>query len=350
MAIFKVVISVEGSPDLDDALDRAAELGGYNYVDSTELVIVRAAGACKRCRQNQDPAAIPVHMQCFPAGTVVSGPKAVASVTRWYEGELVEIETRSGAVLASTPNHPVLAVQGWVPMGLLEQGDQVVSQGGSERGVVGDPDEYQQPALIEDVASSVGEPGSVGAACVPVSTLDFDGDGVGSDIAVIRADGLLRYCRHATFSEPGSQGALGVVDSEAVALAGASGARFGLEGLGHSSNGGVSGLGVPPVVFGAFVGGGDSVGLRRAPVVGESSDVLGDGVTACAVVGGERINGLSGAISLDQIVKVRRYPFSGHVYNLETRVGWYFAASIVAHNCNCRVELKDSGEIRSERI
>jgi len=246
VAIFKVVISVEGSPDLDDALDRAAEMGGYNYVDSTELVIVRAAGACKRCRQNQDPAAIPVHMQCFPAGTVVSGPKAVASVTRWYSGELVEIETRSGAVLASTPNHPILTVQGWVPMGLLEQGDQVVSQGGSERS-----------ALIEDVASSVGEHSME----VAVTDESFHGDGTGS---------------------------------------------------------------------------------RRATVTTLDCPV-GDCTADASAIG-------LGEYSADQIVKVRRYPFSGYVYNLETGCGWYLASSVVVHNCNCRVELKDSGEIRSERI
>lgn len=42
---------------------------------------------------------------------------------------------------------------------------------------------------------------------------------------------------------------------------------------------------------------------------------------------------LSGKVALDHIVSINRSSFSGHVYNLQTTEGWYFAGGIIAHNC-----------------
>ena len=38
---------------------------------------------------------------------------------------------------------------------------------------------------------------------------------------------------------------------------------------------------------------------------------------------------------LDRVCKVDRITFAGHVYNLETGVGWYSACNIFCHNCGC---------------
>jgi hypothetical protein len=42
-----------------------------------------------------------------------------------------------------------------------------------------------------------------------------------------------------------------------------------------------------------------------------------------------------GAMAADEVVEVNRSEFSGYVYNLETRDGWYVADGIVTHNCRC---------------
>jgi hypothetical protein len=44
-------------------------------------------------------------------------------------------------------------------------------------------------------------------------------------------------------------------------------------------------------------------------------------------------NGGAGPVFLDELVKVGRVNFAGHVYNLETTVGFYSANGIVTHNC-----------------
>jgi hypothetical protein len=40
-------------------------------------------------------------------------------------------------------------------------------------------------------------------------------------------------------------------------------------------------------------------------------------------------------IEFDRVLKVSRRSFSNHVYNLETKTGWYIADGILTHNCRC---------------
>lgn len=49
----------------------------------------------------------------------------------------------------------------------------------------------------------------------------------------------------------------------------------------------------------------------------------------------DRLHAFPGAIAPDRIVKLVNRAFSGHVYNLESEQGYYFASGIVTHNCRC---------------
>jgi hypothetical protein len=51
----------------------------------------------------------------------------------------------------------------------------------------------------------------------------------------------------------------------------------------------------------------------------------------------------AGAVALDQVVRIRRRPWSGHVYNLETVAGWYVANGLIVHNCRCTTEYRRKG-------
>ena len=98
-----------------------------------------------------------------------------------YEGELVEIVTANGRKLAGTPKKITRysPPQGWVALGLLQEGDDVVSHGGAERvPALVDPHDEQVPTRIEDVASALGRRGPVLAITVPGAPVDFHGDGM----------------------------------------------------------------------------------------------------------------------------------------------------------------------------
>ena len=139
---------------------------------------------------------------CFPGDTVVSGPAARRSFARCYEGPLTELRFASGEFLAATPNHPILAAQGWVAAGLLKEGDYVVRCRDSEGITAMVPGKYQVPALIHDVAAAIGVAGNVMLRSVPVAAEDFHGDGVGSQVAVVRTDSQLRHRGDASLTQP----------------------------------------------------------------------------------------------------------------------------------------------------
>ena len=45
----------------------------------------------------------------------------------------------------------------------------------------------------------------------------------------------------------------------------------------------------------------------------------------------------AGEITLNDVIGVRRFPFVGHVYDLQTVTGWMLANGIGVSNCRCSV-------------
>lgn len=143
------------------------------------------------------------HVNCFPAGTMVATPRIVGTTTRWFSGEIVEIETALGNHLTVTPNHPILTPEGWVAAGLLHEGGYVISSGNTERILAAvNPNDNHVPARIENVVEAFGRTGGVRDAVVPVAPEDFHGDGSGSDVCIVRANSLLSSSINAALGKP----------------------------------------------------------------------------------------------------------------------------------------------------
>lgn len=67
-------------------------------------------------------------------------------------------------------------------------------------------------------------------------------------------------------------------------------------------------------------------------------NLLTEGLSGDAGDGRALIDRLSGLVSVERVSEVRRqHGWVGHVYNLQTVDGWYFANGIIAHNCRCAV-------------
>jgi hypothetical protein len=125
---------------------------------------------------------------CVTGDTVVSGPLPQKVFARHYTGDIVIIQTASGKHLSVTPNHPILTGHGWVKAGLLKKGDNVVSSTDSDGAAlcIG-IDDYQVPTLIREVAETFG----MVTAKVESASPYFHGDGAGSQVYVVRSNGLL---------------------------------------------------------------------------------------------------------------------------------------------------------------
>ena len=282
----------------------------------------------------------PRHPNCLPWDTdVTPGSRVTGASARVYDGEMVRIETLSKQKLSGTPNHPVLTRRGWVGLGDLVPGDEVVSRRFSDRRLIRRDDDEYMPAKIGELAQATLRALEMVTSEVPLSPVHFHGDGGGSDVAVVASERFLRDDFEATLCAKHKKALFGGAARSPQSLSRRGNLRAVLFGLPLAAHRIVRGFGPLLALFGR--------GLRHAqrlsvaaPTALDSPlfepgvyDSSGD---AEAIRDAE--NTLAGQIFFDKVVDVERYAFHGEVYNLETERGWYIANNIVTHNCRCEVE------------
>jgi ADP-ribosyltransferase exoenzyme/F like protein len=271
---------------------------------------------------------------CFPAGTLVSASGIRRGYRRWFAGELVEIVDSEGRQLSGTPNHPVLTDRGWVPLGRLEQGDQLVCYG-VEPDRVAAHDVDAAPTTIEQAFDALVVRGGRQVR-VGRHRVDFHGERPDGDVDVVTADGQLWDSTDSAVEQRVEYLAFPSADAGTAVLIGDGRLDSGAFGSWPSPDRSVGGRGQLSPFFGgrsahtrehggAAVATLDTVPLQHS-AEGSTTDPGGES---------ESLLGLAGQISLNEIVSVRRVPWSGHVYNLETETGAYVANGIVVHNCRC---------------
>ena len=275
------------------------------------------------------------HAGCFIADTEVSGPRPVSGFERPYTGKGIEIRTDAGQQLTGTPNHPILTPRGWIPLGELQEGDDLVVASGDQR-TLPVYDKYQQvPARIQDVARTLPMAERVIAGPMPTSAEDFHGDGVDGEVAVVAVDsGLLTDLQAAGAQlasddvlkfacPPGTFPAKGVPSE----LVGANGASAG-------SGVSVSQPGTSLIQGGALVTEQLSCG-ESAPGDAEGVQAVQDGLAVDPVPSSESLRCFAGQVTTAKVIRIDRVALTGHVYNLSTLTGWYVANGIIASNCLC---------------
>lgn len=257
-----------------------------------------------------------------------------ASTTRDYIGDVVTICTASGKELTGTPNHPVATRLGWRTLAELQVGDHVLTSTRPEwEPDAVDPDVDDVPSRIEDVAQAF--PVSFGP--MPCAPEDFHGDGAGSDVYVVRANGLLRDDVQATAPKVVDQEDLSGRDEPAGLLFPERRTLdLPLETFLLAAAGLVSGSSEAGALFrlcpahAGVHGGAPAPDLDSGLLEAEADRSAADTEGFC-----ESILALSGDVTTDEVVSVDVHAFSGHVYNLETEEGWYIGNGIVTHNCRC---------------
>lgn len=272
------------------------------------------------------------HQQCLTAGAVVSGPRATASTTRRYRGDVIDIETDGGHRLTVTPNHPVLTTQGWVPASELREGHYLICAGPGERPSSGGrPHDHQVPALVEDVAQSVGGAAAMAPISVPTAAEDFHGDGAGGEIHVVRADGFLWDHMHVALGQPAGhlaflrRGVRGQPSRAQFSGEGTVGSV--LHGQWHSTSGLLCAEHERSTLLGSAPRGHQSVGGRGiTSAYARSSQAVLDGASRDPVLLGERVAGLTGLISGDHLDSrdsaLRQDRVAGPAASKRARFGW----------------------------
>jgi SPP1 gp7 family putative phage head morphogenesis protein len=337
----------------------------------------------------------PAHPNCLPGDTLVASGGGITAVSkRVYRGDLVVIKTASGNSLSCTPNHPILTDCGWLPARLLDEGANVVSSLVGNYVGLSDIDHEHVPASIHDVTETFRRLPHVFTTPMPVTAPDFHGDGEGSEVAVIWADGLLRNSLDAfnfekifedrfvgsRFAEAFERGSMPTALVERTLASTCSGVRSSALPLSSSS-----GHLTPLQKLGFLPSSNVSLGFLQKPSNNKSTDsealsqgqfgrsfnvqpsnialhddssmtswsdgnsclpqATRDGAPASDPnLASDLIARFPGVIALDKVVSIEVVPFSGHVYNLQTETNWYVAAGIITHNCRCWLSPSVNGD------
>lgn len=138
---------------------------------------------------------------CFPPEQLVSGAMVRAAWRRPYQGPMVQIVTDDGRNLTTTPNHPMLTHRGWVAAGELQYGDDLVSYvGDQDLSSSRDHDVAGGPTPIGEIFDALSVSGEVDRRIG--TEVDFHGDGMNREIEVLTPDGELGLGRFAPLYQP----------------------------------------------------------------------------------------------------------------------------------------------------
>ena len=278
----------------------------------------------------------PAHPNCLAGDSLVlPGGRVTGASERWFKGELVTIRTGGGREIRATPNHPILTAGGWKPAGKVDVFDNLVCVDRLDRPSAfvnaGDQDIESR---IEDIARSFFGASDVTTMPVPISAPDFHGDGAGSKVAIIGADGGLRAQIDAANEHHGLELAF-----EGGHPAFSPFSRFGplaefVETALNAAHGVVSRCG-QALTLGRRRTVHASLLLRAAPSERNPGlqEYALDRTWADADFIRDPENADALGVSTDNVVSVDRRDFRGHVFNLETEKSVYASQGIVTHNC-----------------
>ena len=281
----------------------------------------------------------PLHPNCLLPDTTVAAAGVTAHFKRWFEGEVVDIWAGANH-LAVTPNHPVLTSRGWISAGRLQVGDHVFECTDPQRFVGGqNPDDHHVPTRVDEMAHALLMAGGVATSRMPTTPEAFHGDagaGDGEVDVVWSAREVMRWAERLDHLEDLG---LAVGHRLGCSLRGKRNPLTNIVTLRNASDSRVR-LDQPALSFiDSDPGSLDNVSVGHAAdreAVTLEQVAQRGAVTVEAL--GEVYGRLASLVHPVEVVNVGKRWFAGHVFNLSTRDGWYFASSLITHNCVCDAE------------
>lgn len=278
-------------------------------------------------------------IQCVTGDSPVSFGDFRRAYRRLYRGPLVTIELDSGERLSGSPKHPVLTPGGWVALGELDQGDDLIGAPFSDGSVSWRHDIEREPpsaAQLYDALAHSGNTSRLGGRVV-----DFHGDGMDGQVEVVTTNVHLVVGHNTAHGEELEKFLLSTPDLPGAAGGESSGPLLGP----GTSDSDVGRLGLPSAFLGRHVRPLHSFGLGSSP---DGLPSLGEATPDDRARDAERFRQsllrYSGAVALHKIVSVQVDAFHGHLYNFETYSGCYIVNKIISHNCRCTSLLVEAGE------
>ncbi len=294
----------------------------------------------------------PAHPNCLPGDSLVLPSGKITAVSkRWFDGDLIIVHTAEGREFRSTPNHPVLASSGWIKAGRIKVGQKLFTdQGAKGLSPLINNKDNNIPTSIHDVSESFFSSSKVSTSEVPLATPDFHGDGADSEIAIIGTHNDLPFESHIPFNEKIGNHVLKVRRAGLMGLSSfgffyqlnhTSGSTLtsNICPMGHGFSFGLSGLSIPFLVskrgFFSFLRilKSNFRGLLSRSHDSSLFEPVIDGTFTDVQNFSDCLSRFTGKVHLDDVVRVEKVHFSGHVYNLQTENQFYSASGLIVHNC-----------------
>lgn len=120
-----------------------------------------------------------IHPNCLVPGGFILAEGVMAASRRDYKGNVIQFITSRGNKITVTPNHPVLTNKGFVPAGLLKEGDKIVETTSKYVSFFRKtPNDVNIPTRIEEIFHSFVKAGNSFTFRVKGSPIQFHGDGI----------------------------------------------------------------------------------------------------------------------------------------------------------------------------
>lgn len=149
-----------------------------------------------------------IHPNCLVPGGTVLAEGVMAHSCREYDGPVITLVTSKGNRITVTPNHPILTPEGFVPAGMLQEGQEIIEATGEYCLFLGKaPNDINIPTPVEEIGHSIIQTCGGTTARVKGSPVQFHGDGISdSEVNIVFSKGFveseLDFLRSEPLSEP----------------------------------------------------------------------------------------------------------------------------------------------------
>ena len=283
-----------------------------------------------------DPKAEPYLVyNCFVGDTkVASDSKLIRSYKQEYNGKLIKIKTAHGVCFTCTPNHPILTPFGWIGADRLNKGDNILVTFVGDRSTLSRYSDINHiHPCMEALHNTLKSSGVVSRNSS--LTVNFHGDIPTSDVEIVTKKRLLWFDRNSSFCKSINK-FLFKNTNETFMCKSTFMKHFG--SIMRTSLSNISRKCKSLSFFGRSLSHSD---IHRFRTVSWSDTLLTeypiDNLAAESVIDGELLDRLSSKVFLDKIIDIDVCVLKTHVYNLQTKNGYYFANSIISQNsqkCN----------------
>lgn len=145
-----------------------------------------------------------IHPNCLVPGGTVLAEGVMAHSCREYDGPVITLVTSKGNRITVTPNHPILTPEGFVPAGMLQEGQEIIEATGEYRLFLGKaPNDINIPTPVEEIGHSIIQTCGGTTVRVEGSPVQFHGDGSSdSEVNIVFSKGLVESELDPLRSEP----------------------------------------------------------------------------------------------------------------------------------------------------